>query len=41
MTASALNANFYLTCRRAGFGPSTEMREHVSAPHPLDVDYRF
>jgi hypothetical protein len=43
MTASALKANFYLTCRRARFGPSTEMiREHVvSALHPVDVDFRF
>jgi len=42
MTASALRANFYLTCRRARFGPSTEMiREHVSALHPVDVDFRF
>jgi hypothetical protein len=35
MTASALRANFYLTCRSARFGPSTEIREHVSALHPV------
>jgi hypothetical protein len=35
MTASPLSVNFYLTCRRAGFGPSTEVREHVSVLHPV------
>jgi len=41
MTASALRAIRVPNTPKARFGPSTEICEHVSALHPMEVDYRF